>query len=148
MIQRFKNLITKYNTFIMYIFSAGISFGIDITLFAIFTKLLKSNMGDRAILLGTVGARIISSFINYLLNRNKVFKNKNQDLFDTSTFIKYYSLVVIQLCVSAVSVFLIYKLIKINETVIKIPVDMMIFIVNYFVQKYLIFKESSDGYEV
>lgn len=147
MIPKFKKLIKNYTTFIMYIFSAIISFVIDITLFTIFTKLLKSYIGDKSILIGTVGARIISSFINYLLNRNKVFKNNN-NLFDINTFIKYYTLVVIQLCTSAISVFLIYRLTKINETIIKIPVDTIIFIINYFVQKYLIFKESGDSYEV
>ena len=69
-----KNLINRYTTFIKYIFSAGISFALDISLFTLFAYLLKFLIGSYAIIVATIFARIISSFINYHLNRNRVFK--------------------------------------------------------------------------
>lgn len=148
MINKIKDILKNQGVFIMYTVSAGISFVLDLTLFTIFARLLNPSIGDSSILLGTVIARIISSFINYLMNRNKVFNKNQSNLCDTKTLIKYYILVAIQLCVSALSVFLIHKVIKIDATLIKIPIDIIIFIINYFVQKYLIFKESDDNYEV
>ncbi|MEG2376691.1 hypothetical protein, partial [Lactococcus sp.] len=58
---KIKELLTKKLTFIKYIISAGISFALDMILFSIISKILMLHMGDLAILVGTVIARIISS---------------------------------------------------------------------------------------
>ena len=134
------NLIKKYSTFIKYIISAGISFVLDLGLFTIFSKALGLVIGDFAIIVGTVIARIISSLINYLLNKNKVFEHGNKGM-DKSTLFKYYALVVIQMGVSAFAVWIIHEVINIDATIIKMGVDVIIFVVNYFVQKKFIFKK-------
>lgn len=139
--QVIKKLIEKYSTFIKYIISAGLSFGIDLGLFTIFVNVLRIGLGDVAIFVATVCARVISSFFNYLMNRNAVFKNNDGSKADTKTLIKYYILVVIQMCVSSILVFGLHKVSSINETIVKIPVDVFIFMVNYFVQKLYIFKK-------
>ena len=79
-------------------------------------------------------ARVISSLVNYFINRNKVFKN-NENKMDVKTLIRYYLLVIIQMLVSATVVTSIYKSVHIYETLIKIPVEIVLFMVNYFVQK-------------
>ena len=138
-------LFDKYKIFLMYIFSAGLSFVIDLVLFSIFSLLLKQYIYAYAIILSTFFARAISSFINYLLNGNMVFRSNNKAV-ENVTLVKYYILVVVQMCVSSLSVYFIYLLTNINETLIKIPVDVLIFIVNYFVQKKFIFVRK-DNYE-
>ena len=74
-----------------------------------------------------------------------VFRSNNKAV-ENVTLVKYYILVVVQMCVSSLSVYFIYLLTNINETLIKIPVDVLIFIVNYFVQKKFIFVRK-DNYE-
>ena len=96
-----------------------------------------------AIILATIFARIMSSFINYLLNGNVVFKS-NKKTVQNNTLIKYYILVVIQMCVSSLSVYFIYLITNFNETLIKIPVDVILFVVNYFKQKKFIFIERKN----
>lgn len=130
-----KQLFKKYETFIKYIIVAIISFLIDITLFTIF------NMLTQKIVLSTVLARVISSFINYLLNKDKVFANRDKSL---KTIFKYYLLVIIQMLVSAFGVKKLYKMININPTIIKIPVEFIIFICNYLIQKVFIFGRGYD----
>lgn len=129
-------IIKKYEMFIKYIFVAGISFLIDITLFTVFNTIIKF---DKKIIIATILARIISSFINYLLNRDKVFKSSENKI---NTALKYYVLVIIQMFVSALLVDNLYKIIKINATIIKIPVELFLFICNYIIQKTLIFKNN------
>ena len=92
-----KKIITNNITFIKYMFASGICFLLDLTLFTIF-KLLFNQVGT-SILLATISARIISSFVNYLLNRNKVFNN-NEGKVDTKTLFKYYLLVIIIMFIS------------------------------------------------
>lgn len=141
--ENLKNIIKSKLTFIKYIISAGISFILDMTLFTIFSFFLMPFIGDSSILASTVLARVISSFINYLMNKNKVFNTeKNNKKIDKETFVKYFILVVIQMFVSAGTVYLLFKVTKINQTVIKFPVDIMIFIVNYFIQKLFIFNKK------
>ncbi len=140
MLKKIKNL----KIFLMYLISAGISFTLDLILFTLFSRLLNLTIGDYSILVATIIARIISSFVNYLLNRNKVFNNKKTNLYDSNSLIKYYFLVLINLCTSAILVYFIHKAILIDPTLIKIPVDVILFIINFFIQKYFIFK-GSDG---
>ena len=115
---------------IKYTFSAGSSFVIDIGLFTLFNYLIKN------ILVSTILARILSSLYNYFINSKYVFKS-----YSKSSIIKYYMLVIIQMFVSGISVTILSKLLSsINDTIIKIFVDVIIFIVNYIVQKKVVFK--------
>lgn len=126
--------IINYET-IAYIFSSGIAFATDISIFSLLVNLLNCS-----IVLSAILARIISSLLNYLLNRNLVFKKDNQK-FDKKSFIEYYSLVIIQLSISTILTLIFNNIIKINVTFIKIIIDVIIFIANYLIQKFFIFKK-------
>ena len=116
-----------------YIFSSGTSFLLDIGVFTVLTLFLGKD--TKAIFIATILARILSSLYNYFMNSRVVFKNKNK-----KSFIYYYILVVVQMIISASLVSFIETYIKIFPTFIKIVVDIIIFIVNYIVQKEVIFK--------
>jgi len=119
---------------IKYIFSAGSSFLFDLVLFTIFEFIFKDISVH--IIISTVLARIISSLYNYLFNSRIVFKNS-----DRKTIIGYYCLAFIQMIVSATLVSLISMLLKnVDSTIIKFFVDIIIFVVNYIIQKEVIFK--------
>lgn len=136
------NLFNKYKVFLKYIVSAFISFALDLILFSLFSLLLKKGIGDKSVFIATIMARVISSLVNYFINRNKVFKN-NENKMDVKTLIRYYLLVIIQMLVSATVVTSIYKSVHIYETLIKIPVEIVLFMVNYFVQKKFIFNDNN-----
>ena len=126
-----KDSIAIYKLFIKYIFASISSFLVDICLFALFNKLFNVTY---TIFLATILARIISSTYNYLINANMVFKNKNK-----SSFIKYVILCIIQMLVSGAGVTYLAKISKINTIVLKLIVDIIIFIVNFVVQREFIF---------
>ena len=126
-----KKWLKKYIVFLKYISVSIISFLIDILFFNLFIFIIKS------VFYATILARIISSFINFLLNKNAVFQNKDKNKL---AIIKYYMLVIFQMFVSAFVVDKLYSILKINATLIKIPVELLLFICNYFIQKILIFK--------
>lgn len=118
---------------IKYLFSAGSSFILDNVLFNIFIFFIGP--GVISIYICTTLARIISSIYNYFINSRVVFKNK-----DKKTIIGYFILVVVQMIVSATLVSLIDKYISIATGIIKLVVDIVIFVVNYIIQKEVIFK--------
>ncbi len=136
--KKLKKVINNYKTFLKYIISAGISFCVDILLFTFFYNLLKNITSLDIIIAATILARIISSFINYLLNKNLVFNVYGKPI-ERKTVFQYYLLVIIQMFLSGFLVSSIYNLIKINATIIKVVVDIVIFVVNYLIQKYIIF---------
>ncbi len=130
----------KNKVFFKYLISGGLCFIIDILLFTIFNSIFGNN--PRHIIYATILARIISSVTNYLLNRNKVFKKNDKRKIDKYTLTKYFLLVIVQMLVSAHSVNYLFSVLNINESIIKIMVDGVLCIVNYFVQKELIFKDQ------
>ena len=127
-----KNILNKYFVYISYIFSSLISLFLDLTLFSLFLWLIDN------IIISSYLARAISSFINYLLNKYKVFKyqKKGKD----NTFIAYFTLVIVNITISALLVDIISHFIPIYATIIKVIVDLVIFILNFIIQKKLIFK--------
>ena len=135
------NIKNEIFTGFKYLISAGLCFLVDITLFTIINHFLKTHISSYSIIVATILARIISSFLNYYINRNKVFNVKEGKL-DKKSFTKYVTLVIVQMCVSFTSVFIIYNLTKFNETIIKFFVECILFCVNYFIQKLFIFKKD------
>lgn len=68
-----------YKIFILYAFSGGASFVLDIALYWIFIQILRDDAPEFFIIIATVAARILSSLFNYYINRNKVFKQGSKN---------------------------------------------------------------------
>lgn len=135
---KYRELLKRYYVPIKYLFSAGIAFFIDLSLFTILSHSLAFVLSDSSIIVGTIIARIISSFVNYFINRNTVFKVNNNKI-DNNTLLKYYILVIVQMVISATMVLFFHKLVHIDESIVKIPVDVLLCIINYFIQRNFIF---------
>ncbi len=125
------------HTYITYITSALISFVIDITLFNIFLILASSI--PYAIVFSSFLARFVSSLVNYYLNKYFVFKYKKED---KKSIFKYFLLVLINITISSLLVEFIYSILRFNATVIKVIIDILIFISNFLIQKFWIFKNK------
>lgn len=130
-----KDSLTIYKLFAKYIVSALSSFVIDIVLFNIFLMMLIKYTVPHGIIIATIAARIISSLCNFKINAKMVFKNMNN-----KSLIRYTILVLVQMAVSALCVSYASKVIPINITIIKIIVDVLIFVVNFVVQREFVFK--------
>ncbi|WP_427170699.1 bifunctional glycosyltransferase family 2/GtrA family protein [Fusobacterium nucleatum] len=128
--------------FLKYIVSAIFSFIVDILSFkwVLFILLLIGNyVGAFPIFIATAIARIISSCFNFYLNKKFVFKYEKNT---KKSLLKYYALCVIQLLISALFVTVVWKYTKYSETIIKIVVDSILFLLSYFVQQRWVFKRK------
>ena len=142
--EKIKNLFNKYYVYVTYIISAGISFVLDLVLFSLFLWLLDGRVGE-SIIISSYLARAISSFINYLVNKYKVFKYEKKKEEKDSTIVKYFGLVIINITISAVLVDAISTVIPIYATIIKGIIDIVIFVVNFFIQKLFIFNKENKN---
>lgn len=138
-----KDSIRIYSLFFKYIVSSLLSFVVDIVMFALFVKIFKNISYAMYIYIATVLARIVSSYVNYIVNKNGVFKAKNRTKAENiKSLIGYYVLVVINVIVSSLCVNAIVKGAGWNETATKLLVDIVLFVVNFVIQREFIFKNK------
>ena len=130
-------------TFVKYLFVSLSSFLLDYLLFLLGAKLLFRGMEWR-IMEATVCARILSGIYNYFMNKKVVFENDGSYV---RTGLGYLLLCVVQCAVSAVSVQFFTKALLADEAIVKPVVDIILFFVNYFIQKKIIFgrHRKSEG---
>jgi len=131
--------------FIKYAESSLISCAIDLLCFYSFLNLLGSHSLSgswNVIFLSTAAARVLSSAFNFFFNKNFVFKYSGKSLF--KTVLKYYILCGVSMVLSgnltAVLSYLTGANAAIFITLIKITVDIGLFIMNYYIQKKWVFK--------
>lgn len=133
-----------FKTFLLFICSSLFCATIDVALFYLFFHTFFFGLSSKWQLgLALCCSRGISLFVNYLLNRNGVFKN--QSVSKKKSFPKY-----ILLCMSVL--FMAYVLNRIGQkllpevepTIIKALADAMLFIFSFFVQKTLIFHNKKE----
>ena len=130
----------KIKTFIRNIISSLLSAVIDISLFHVFSLVLERKY--LFIVLATVLARIISGIVNFSLNRNFVFKSNGRI---KKEFLSYLILfVIVMISSSLIVAYLSIKFIYINQTLIKLIVDLGLFIISFTVQDRYIFKERKN----
>lgn len=134
-----KKILNKYKTIFTYLLSSGLSFVVDIISFSVILYFIKDRFVD-AILLSSYVARAISSVVNYIVNKKYVFKNEKKRNY--KAFIEYFLLVIINITISGLLVTKVYNCIHLNATFIKVIIDSIIFVVNYFLQKLIIFRKN------
>lgn len=139
-----KDSLSIYKVFAKYILASISSFIVDIVLFSLFLNLFNVASGSfnfaiSTILLATICARLISSLYNFFINAKLVFKKMNN-----KSLLKYAILVVVQMFLSGFVVSYICSslLFGTSATLIKILVDSVIFVINFFIQREWIFKHK------
>ena len=126
-----KDSFKVYKEIIKFSLSGIISFLIDYILFIVFKVVLNN------ITIANIIARAISSTINYIINKNIVFKsNKNI----AKSLLEYYGLVIFILLINTLLLNLLS--IIINPILAKLIVEIVLFIISWLVQKILIFKRK------
>lgn len=126
-----------------FIMSSLSSSFIDLVLFQVFCTLLKHGpvcvwgKGVQYVAIATIMARIISATYNYLMNYYFVFQSKKNH---SKSALEYIILAIAQMSCSAVLTTGLFTLTGTSiELLIKIPVDVALFLVSYQIQKRLIY---------
>jgi len=120
----------SFHKFLKFSFSSSISGLIDYFLYSLIL-ILNNNL-----IIANIIARLISSIINFTINKSLVFQNSN-NLF--KQIIKYYTLVIIVLMINTTILSFLSKLI--NPFLAKIIIEFSLFLINYFIQKKVIFRK-------
>lgn len=131
-----------YAVILKYLFGSFASFLIDISIFtALNFLLLNISEASVRIFAATLAARAVSSIFNYCYNRKAVFEHRGRV---ASSVLRYYTLCVVQLCMSYGMVYFITKILSLGPvltTVAKAAVDTILFIISFQLQRIWVFKK-------
>ncbi len=120
------------------------SFVVDILLFWLLEWLLTPVELALQLLLATVGARVVSSLVNYSLNRKAVFGHKGRV---GGSMARYYLLCVVQTAASYIGVWALTALTGGAFAVLwKVVVDLVLFFISFQIQREWVFpRKQSHG---
>ncbi len=135
----FRDTVRIMSLMLKYAASSCASFLTDIIIFS-----LLHSVASLGILVSTVIARVISSILNFTLNKKLVFKSHEPF---THTILKYYAIAIPTMLISAFGTGILSSLLGVPEssliiTLIKIVVDTLLFVINFKIQKRWIFKKG------
>lgn len=137
-----RDSIKIYKVIFAFVFSSILASVIDIAAFAIISLLIGDNLSrELKILIATLGARAISSFVNYNVNRKAVFKSRESV---KNSIAKYYILCAAQMLVSYGLVFLVSDILNLGDlftTLSKMVIDTILFFISFRIQKVWVFKK-------
>lgn len=124
---------------ILFTISALLSFAIDFILLFLLNKFTPfCENKDLNLFICVILARAISSIFNFIFNRNIVFKSQNSIVL---SLLKYYILTLSMLFINYILLDMLFVKLTINLAISKIIVELLLFIINYIIQKIHIFKK-------
>lgn len=130
-----------YMIFGKFLFSSLSSSVVDLVLFSVFCFLMRDMQWRRVsyITVATVSARILSAFYNYSMNLKVVFQSEKSV---GATLPRYILLAMVQMSLSAFLVGKLYPLFGGAEVVVKIPVDVLLFFLSFFIQREFVYADK------
>ncbi|MDO4940331.1 MAG: bifunctional glycosyltransferase family 2/GtrA family protein [Erysipelotrichaceae bacterium] len=124
--------------FLRFALSSLATYVIDVLLYSfLINNVFYAISHTASIFFSTFIARVVSSLTNYNLNKATVFTSSNKD-----SIKRYYILAFCQMLASWLLVTLLYSLIGLSTTILKIIVDFTLFLVSYRIQKKWVFNKQ------
>ncbi len=122
-----------------------LSWAVDVVGFYLLNLLLGWFLGSYAGAVCNVLARVVSSFFNYNYNYRLVFRREQPYW---KAMLRYYCLAVPVLAVSTFALQVITTLLNISDpggaTAVKVVVDSLLYVLNFFIQKYWVFRRKQE----
>ena len=132
--------------FPLFVLASVLSFGVDVGLFCLLRAALDGL--PARLLLSHAGARAVSCVFNYLCNRHLVFRAGGGGAFEGRSFRRYLALVLAVWALAYLGTRLGVALLPEglatdrNVTIVKVAVDLLLFLLASAVQKLVIFRAA------
>ncbi|MBQ7038336.1 MAG: bifunctional glycosyltransferase family 2/GtrA family protein [Clostridia bacterium] len=130
-----------YSVFLKFIAASLSSFVVDILAFTLFVAtlgwLFPFVATEIRIIIATYAARVLSGLFNFTVNKKTVFKSHGNT---GSRLLRYCILSVAQASLSAFATSGLYALLNWNETLLKLIVDCILFLLSFRIQRGWVFK--------
>ena len=135
----FQRLALKYEKLIKFFLSSGVSFLVDIGAYALLLRLTGSLANS--LIISNISARIISSTVNYTINRNLVFGHSDSVV---KSAVRYYLLAAGILIANTLLLSFLVQTLHIPKIPAKLLVEATLFTVSWLVQRFFIFNTDKQ----
>lgn len=136
--KRYKDFIKYHSHIIYFATSSFVSFILDYLLYILFVLVFYSIKLSFALVLANILARILSASFNFFINHRFVFKHKH---ITKQAVMSYTILAATILAINSCLLTLIANFNFTNVYLLKIIVEITMFFVSWFIQKYYIFNQ-------
>jgi len=137
-----KDSFIVYKMLLKFSLSSIVSFALDILIFTIAIFFLRHLLPVMYVFAANAIARLLSSILNYRINKTQVFKHTEGNV---GPLVKYFILCALQITASSLLVMGVYHFIKINESIIKVFVDLFLFFISFQIQQHFVFKNKEKS---
>ncbi len=128
--------------FVKFSMASMSSAAVDILIFTFISNVVFAEVSAYSLFIATAIGRICATLFNFFLSKYFVFKVKIETKI---ALIKYYGLAIAKMLLSWLLVLILYTLLfSANETLIKIPVDILLFFIGFILQKKWVFKNKVE----
>ena len=134
-----------YKDIFKFVASSAVGFVVDYGAYSLLTALTVGLGTNISIPLSNVSARLISSTVNYSINKRYVFQNRESGL---KTAAQYFALAAIILAGNTLLLSVMVNNLGINKYAAKIITEIAFFTLSWITQKFLIFGKQTDSYEI
>lgn len=139
-----RDSIRVYGLVVKYAANSLASSVVDLSMFYLLGQFVFTGGGRKSVLLSTVGARVISSIVNFAMNRQFVFESRSGM---ARAFIRYVCLAVPIMLASWLTVYGLSTLAwsgigQAGRTLLKAPVDTVLFLISFQIQRRWVFAEK------
>ena len=128
-----------YKEILRFSCSSLISFFIDYGMFTLWNIIFGALGMHQVVAVSNLGARCISSVCNYTMNKKYVFKDKDSI---HSSAVKYFTLAIMILGMNTLLLMLLVNTILPNPYIAKIIVEVIMFLVSYYIQRHFVFDKK------
>lgn len=138
----FAEFVRVYALLIIFSLSSLVSYLFDIGIYALLIGTVFAQIQNAAsILYCTVIARILSSILNFVINKRIVFRDLRSDY---TIFVRYVILTLLRMFASFAGVYAFTSALGIDSRIIKVGVDLILFFIGFRVQQSWVFARPVD----
>ena len=131
-----KDSVRIYKEIFKFVGSSLAAFVVDYVMYVLLLAVLGT--GDVALIQSSFGARAVSSVFNFLVNKLVVFRSSGDLWWESAV---YFGLVVFIICINTLLLSLLSSM-GVNVYLAKILVEMVMFVVSYLMQHYIVFRKE------
>ena len=144
MIQTLKKLILKYQELIRYVIVGGITTAVNLGMYLLLTSTFLDPENGWQLQAANVISWIAAVTVAYILNRNIVFKSKNNVVWEMAQF---YAARLATLGLEMCMTWLFVTVLGWNDRLVKLMVQFVLVISNYLLSKLVIFRDRKKPAE-
>ena len=137
MMQKIKQLILKYQELIRYVIVGGITTVVNLGMYLLLTSTVLDPENGWELQAANVIAWIAAVTVAYILNRNVVFRSKNNVVWE---MVQFYAARLATLGLEMGLTWLFVTVLEWNDRIVKLMVQFVLVISNYLFSKLVIFR--------